>query len=118
MLYYFQPHGVIRKMGSGEGVHEIDSGGKDYLYFKRLMIDEKFQGKGLGRSVLQEAKTFFKSEYPSISFIELMHYKDNEAGASLYEAAGYIATGEIRKTIRPGSETVYDEEIVRRCYVK
>ena len=48
MLYYFQPYGVERQMGPGEGKHEIHSDGKDYIYFKRLMLDKTEQGKGLG----------------------------------------------------------------------
>lgn len=116
MLYYFQPDGVIREMGPGEGKHEIHSDGMDYVYFKRLMLDEKHQGKGLGRAAMKAAGAFFKEEYPSISFVELMHYLDNETGASLYESLGYKSTGEIRRTLRPGTENEYDEELVRRMY--
>ena len=116
MLYYFQPEGVIRKMGSGEGIHDIHSDGMDYIYFKRLMLDESFQGKGLGKETLTTALEYFKSEYPSIGFVELMHYMDNDTGASLYEAVGFKSTGEVRKTIRPGTENEYDEELVRRMY--
>ena len=116
MLYYFQPYGVIREMGQGEGKHEIHSDGMDYVYFKRLMLDEKHQGKGLGRAAMKAAGAFFKEEYLSISFVELMHYLDNETGASLYESLGYKSTGEIRRTLRPGTENEYDEELVRRVY--
>ena len=116
MLYYFQPFGVLREMGPGEGVHEIHSEGKDYIYFKRVMLDEKYQGKGLGRAAMKAASEYFKEEYPSISFVELMHYLDNETGASLYESLGYVSTGEVRKTLRPGTEDEYDEELVRRMY--
>ena len=73
MLYYFQPNGVVREMGPGEGVHEIHNDGMDYVYFKRLMIDQCYQGKGFGKAALEEAGRFFKKEYPSIGFIELMH---------------------------------------------
>lgn len=117
MLYYFQPYGAVREMGPGEGVHEIHSDGKDYVYFKRVMVDEKYQGRGLGRAAMKAAADYFKSEYPSIAFIELMHYLDNETGASLYESLGYESTGEVRKTLRPGTEDEYDEELVRRCFV-
>ena len=116
MLYYFQPDGVVRQMGPGEGKHEIHSGGKDYVYFKRLMLDESQQGKGLGRASMTAALEFFKSEYPSISFVELMHYMDNDTGASLYESVGFESTGEVRRTLRPGTEDEYDEELVRRKY--
>ncbi len=114
MLYYFQPHDVSREMGPGEGKHEVHSDGMDYVYFKRLMLDEKWQGRGLGRAAMEAAFKFFVEEYPSIGFVELMHYKDNEGGATLYESAGYALTGETRKTLRPGTTDQYDEEVVRR----
>ena len=116
MLYYFQPDGVIRQMGPGEGSHEIHSDGQDYVYFKRLMLDEKYQGQGLGRKAMEAAADYFKEQYPSISFVELMHYLDNDTGAKLYVSLGYESTGEVRRTLRPGTEDEYDEELVRRFY--
>ncbi len=116
MLYYFQPDGVVRQMGPGEGVHEIEADGMDYIYLKRLMLDEKWQGRGLGRAAMEKSLDFFKQEYPSIGFVELMHYLDNDTGASLYESTGFLSTGEIRKTLRPGTEDEYEEELVRRKY--
>ena len=98
------------------GFMENNLYGMDYVYFKRLMIDQCYQGKGFGKAALEEAGRFFKKEYPSIGFIELMHYMDNETGASLYEAAGYKSTGEVRRTPRPGTDDEYDEELVRRVY--
>ena len=98
------------------GFMENNLYGMDYVYFKRLMIDQCYQGKGFGKAALEEAGRFFKKEYPSIGFIELMHYMDNETGASLYEAAGYKSTGEVRRTPRPGTNDEYDEELVRRVY--
>lgn len=116
MLYYYQPDGIAREMGPGEGVHEIHADGMDYVYFKRLMLDGSFQGKGLGRAALTAAVEYFKQEYPSIGFVELMHYLDNDTGANLYESVGFVSTGEVRKTLRPGTEDGYDEELVRRLY--
>lgn len=116
MLYYFQPDGVARQMGPGEGKHEIHSDGKDYIYFKRLMLDKKYQGKGLGKASMEAALKYFKTQYPSVAFVELMHYMDNDAGASLYESIGFASTGEVRRTLRPGTEDEYDEELVRRMH--
>ena len=91
MLYYYQPNGIVREMGPGEGVHEIHADGMDYVYFKRLMLDGSFQGKGLGRAALTAAVEYFKQ-------------------------VGFVSTGEVRKTLRPGTEDAYDEELVRRLY--
>ena len=101
-------------MGPGEGKHEIHSDGKDYVYFKRLMLDESEQGKGLGRASMVAALDYFKEQYPTAAFVELMHYMDNDTGASLYESVGFESTGEVRRTLRPGTEDEYDEELVRR----
>ena len=90
--------------------------GMDYIYFKRLMLDEKYQGMGLGRASMVAALDYFREEYPTAGFVELMHYMDNDTGASLYESVGFESTGEVRRTLRPGSEDEYDEEIVRRKY--
>lgn len=116
MLYYFQPNGVLREMGPGEGIHEIHADGMDYVYFKRIMLDGDFQGKGLGKAAIIAALEYFKQEYPSIGFVELMHYLDNNTGASLYESVGFASTGEIRKTLRPNTADEYEEELVRRMY--
>ena len=116
VLYYFQPYGVDRQMGPGEGKHEIHSDGKDYIYFKRLMLDKTEQGKGLGRASMTAALDYFREEYPSAAFVELMHYMDNDTGASLYESVGFESTGEVRRTLRPGTDDEYDEELVRRKY--
>ena len=97
MLYYF---------------HE---GEPDYVYYKRLMLDKDWQGMGLGRAAMVEAIKLFKEEYPSIGCVELMHYMDNDTGASLYESMGFVPTGEIRETIRPGTDYI-DREQVRRLY--
>ena len=116
ILYYFQPYGVKRDMGPGEGDHEIHADGQDYVYLKRIMLDKSFQGRGWGREALKESLDFFKEAYPSIAFVELMHYKDNDTGASLYESLGFESTGEERKTLRPGTLDQYDVEEVRRMY--
>lgn len=97
MLYYF---------------HEGDP---DYVYYKRLMIDRKWQGRGFGRAAMEAAIRMFKKEYPSIGCVELMHYLDNDAGEALYESLGFEATGEVRETIRPGTDYI-DRERVRRFY--
>jgi len=98
MLYYF---------------HEGDP---DYVYYKRLMLDKDCQGKGLGRAAMEAAVKMFKEEYPTIGCVELMHYLDNFTGAALYESLGFELTGEIRVTIRPGTDLV-DKECVRRLYI-
>lgn len=97
-------------------MHEIHADGRDYIYFKRLMLDESEQGKGLGRASMVAALEYFRKEYPTAAFVELMHYLDNDTGASLYESVGFESTGEVGRTLRPGTDDEYDEELVRRRY--
>ncbi|MCD1147312.1 GNAT family N-acetyltransferase [Peptoniphilus sp. KCTC 25270] len=87
----------------------------DYVYLKRIMLDEKFQGRGWGREAMEESIAFFKREYPTIGAVELMHYFDNEGGESLYISLGFEETGEVRETVRPGTDIV-DKERVRRYF--
>lgn len=96
-------------------LYYFHEGKPDYVYLKRLMIDAKMQGKGLGRKTMVAAIDKFKEEFPSIGCVELMHYLDNETGESLYESLGFKSTGEIRETIRPGTDYI-DKELVRRFY--
>lgn len=96
-------------------LYYFHEGEPDYVYLKRLMIDAKMQGKGLGRETMMAAIDIFKEEFPSIGCVELMHYLDNETGESLYESLGFKSTGEIRETIRPGTDYI-DKELVRRFY--
>ena len=96
-------------------LYYFHEGEPDYVYLKRLMIDEKLQGKGIGRKTMKAAIDLFKKDFPSIGCVELMHYLDNETGESLYESLGFKSTGEIRETIRPGTDYI-DKELVRRYF--
>ncbi len=95
----------------------------DYVYLHRFMIDKSQQGKGLGKAAILASLDMFKTEFPSIECVELMHYSDNKAGAAAYAALGFEPTGENREsgpcrcelgTTNPERYT----EIVRRKYYK
>ncbi|WP_130862074.1 GNAT family N-acetyltransferase [Bacilliculturomica massiliensis] len=93
----------------------------DYVFLHRLMIDRSQQGKGLGRAALLAAMDLFKEEFPSIACVELMHYPDNKIGAAMYDALGFLPTGEHRESepCRCEKDTKDENryvEIVRRKY--
>lgn len=93
----------------------------DYVFLHRFMIDKKRQGQGLGKKALLASAELFRKEFPSIECVELMHYPDNEIGASLYEKTGFRPTGELRKSepcrCEAGTEDKNRQyEIVRRMY--
>lgn len=105
ILYYFV------KDKDGEG---------DYVYLHRIMVDKDYQGRGYGGQALDLALDHFKRDYPSIAFVELMHYEDNDA-ASLYESRGFKETGELRDSspgrIEAGTKAKNRYyEVVRRHY--
>lgn len=93
----------------------------DYVFLHRYMIDKNHQGKGFGRATLEAAMDLFKTEFPSIGCVELMHYPDNKIGAAMYEAFGFVPTGERRESEPCRCEIGTENpdryvEIVRRRY--
>lgn len=99
----------------------------DYLEPRSVYDDNRLIGfmlyyfqpygvEGLGKQSMIAALEYFREEYPSAAFVELMHYLDNDTGASLYESVGFESTGEVRRTLRPGTDDEFEEELVRRKY--
>lgn len=73
-----------------------------YFWIVRLMVDEKYQGKGYGKAglaaILQKQK-----ENPSCTKIRISHVPDNTVANQLYKAFGFQETGEVI-----GGETVLE----------
>lgn len=57
----------------------------DHLYISGLVVSPEFQGKGLGRQVLQQVL----DKYPEIARVDLVTHPDNPA-LKLYESLGFI----------------------------
>ena len=92
------------------------------VVMKTVVITGSARGLGLEMAKCFRSKNYnvvisdlFKKDFPSIGCVELMHYLDNEKGKSLYESLGFKSTGEIRETIRPGTDYI-DKELVRRYF--
>ncbi|MGA5304387.1 GNAT family N-acetyltransferase [Nucisporomicrobium flavum] len=60
----------------------------------RLMIDHRFQGRGLGRRALEAAVDHAEREYAAQS-VRLTFVPSNERARALYLSAGFEETGEV-----------------------
>ncbi|RSK28916.1 GNAT family N-acetyltransferase [Bacillus sp. HMF5848] len=59
----------------------------------RLMIDERYQGKGYGHQAVQAALAFIKKQRDASSVIRLGVKPENVAAKRLYKACGFSETG-------------------------
>ncbi|MCI8624257.1 MAG: GNAT family N-acetyltransferase [Provencibacterium sp.] len=106
-----QPVGfVMFGYGKTEDGDEPDIAEGNYCLW-RFMIDERFQGKGLGRKAL-EASLRYLQTFPcgEAGYCWLSYEPENTVARALYQSAGFIETGatcgnervavlELRKTI-------------------
>jgi diamine N-acetyltransferase len=60
----------------------------------RIMIDRKYQRQGLGRRAMQLIIENVRAR-PGVRVIQLSVFPENEAAIKLYEAVGFIDTGDI-----------------------
>jgi len=62
----------------------------------RLMIDEKFQGQGLGKKAVETAITYFKTwPYGRADYCWLSYEPENELARYLYQSLGFEESGEM-----------------------
>ncbi|MCI5774332.1 MAG: GNAT family N-acetyltransferase [Erysipelotrichaceae bacterium] len=64
------------------------------LWFDRLLIDRKYQGKGLAKKAILIILDRIKKEYPNTA-IYLSAYEDNLRAIALYQAFGFVFTNEL-----------------------
>ena len=60
----------------------------------RLMIDHRFQGRGLGRQALEAAVDWIVREHRA-DRVRLSVVPSNEKARGLYRSAGFVETGEL-----------------------
>jgi diamine N-acetyltransferase len=60
----------------------------------RLMIDHRFQGRGLGRQALEAAVDWIAREH-AVDRVRLSVVASNEKARGLYRSAGFVETGEL-----------------------
>ena len=62
--------------------------------FIRLMVDEKFQGKGYGRFGMQQMLEMFRTD-ERIKTVGISYEPENEAARRLYASLGFVEPGEM-----------------------
>lgn len=63
-------------------------------FIQRLMVDEKFQGKGYGRFAMEKMIEMFRAD-ERIKEVGISYAPENEGARKLYASMGFIETGEI-----------------------
>jgi diamine N-acetyltransferase len=60
----------------------------------RLMVDQKFQGKGFGKFGMQKMLEMFRAD-ERIKTVGISYEPENEAAKKLYASLGFVETGRI-----------------------
>jgi diamine N-acetyltransferase len=67
---------------------------KEQAFIQRLMVDEKFQGKGFGKFGMEKMLEVFRAN-ERIKDVSISYEPNNEIARKLYASFGFIETGEI-----------------------
>jgi diamine N-acetyltransferase len=67
---------------------------KQQAFIIRLMVDEKYQGKGYGRFGMQKLLEIFRGE-ERIRVVGISYEPENEGARKLYASLGFEETGEM-----------------------
>jgi diamine N-acetyltransferase len=73
-------------------------------FILRLMIGEEFQGRGYGRSAMQEVIRRLRL-CPTVEMVATSHRRGNEAAARLYAGLGFVPWKVAFAT--PGNDEVF-----------
>ena len=63
-------------------------------FIQRLMVDERFQGKGYGRFAMEKVIEIFRAD-ERIQEVGISYEPANEGARKLYASVGFVETGEI-----------------------
>ena len=75
---------------------------RQQAYIQRLMVDEKFQGKGFGRFAMQKLIEIFRADN-RIQEVGISYEPENKGARKLYASLGFVETG---RTIEGETEAV------------
>src|SRR5215203_2860059 len=67
---------------------------REQAYIQRLMVDEKFQGKGYGKFGMEWMLELFRAD-ERIKKVSISYEPENEGARKLYASLGFAETGEI-----------------------
>ena len=65
----------------------------NYVNIARIAIDQSFQGKGLGRSLLKKTIRWIESFDPMVDVIRISTLPHNATALKLYKSEGFIEKG-------------------------
>ena len=63
-------------------------------FIQRLMVDDKFQGKGYGKFGMQKMLEIFRAD-ERIKSVGISYEPNNDVARKLYASLGFVETGEI-----------------------
>ena len=63
-------------------------------FVMRLMVDEKFQGRGYGREIMRQVLDLFRAQ-KEIKNVGISYEPHNEGARKLYASLGFIEPGEM-----------------------
>src|SRR5689334_15645729 len=91
------PHGVYDgDQAVGFLMYGLNPGHSRFqVFIARLMTDEQFQGRGYGRSVMEQIIGRFKGD-ESVRAVGISYEPHNEVAKKLYESLGFAGTGEMQ----------------------
>ena len=67
---------------------------REQAYIQRLMVEEKFQGKGYGKFGMEWMLELFRAD-ERIKKVSISYEPENEGARKLYASLGFAETGEI-----------------------
>ena len=67
---------------------------KQQAFIQRLMVDEKFQGRGYGRFGMQALLDIFRAD-ERIHEVAISYEPENEGARKLYASLGFVEPGEM-----------------------
>ncbi|EEL50559.1 GCN5-related N-acetyltransferase [Bacillus cereus Rock3-44] len=76
-------------------MHAFDRNTVNMYWINGFMIDEKYQGRGCGKSALIEMIKWITSHFPQCKEIRLTVHKENIPAKRLYENYGFVDLGHV-----------------------
>ena len=74
-------------------VFPFDDDGQRVVNIVRLMIDARFQGKGLGRQLLERTVHWIGTFTPNVDLVRISTLPDNQVALRLYKSTGFTERG-------------------------
>ncbi|WKA58856.1 GNAT family N-acetyltransferase [Planococcus shenhongbingii] len=74
-------------------MHAFEKETTDMYWINGFIIDEKYQGKGYGKSALAEMIRWIASHSPQCKEVRLTVYPENQIARRLYINFGFLPTG-------------------------